>query len=203
MHVIYNGIDIEGYVKEDVKLNAPENSFVVRMVGRICKQKAPDIFVKMVSEVQKKTGNAYFAIVGNVVEGAAKERAEIEEMAEKLGVRLLITEWVYNPLAYMNKFDVGCLLSRWEGFGLAIPEYMITCIQAVAAKVDAIPYLIDDGRNGMLVEKDDWQSAAKAVVEIGRNEELRERLVKNGMKMALERFDAQRVSKVKNYMRCW
>lgn len=194
LHVIENGIDIEDYKKEEIDLDVPEDAFVVGMVGRICKQKAPDVFIKMAAEVKKEINNAYFVIVGDVIEGAKEDRLAIEHLAAGLGVKLLITGWVNNPLSYAAKFDVGCLLSRWEGFGLAIPEYMLTETPIVATKVDAIPYLIDDGENGFLVEKDDWKAAAEKVIELSRDEKLRKALSDNGLKTVRNRFDARRVS---------
>ena len=133
----------------------------------------------MAYEVQKKISNVYFVIVGDVIEEAQEEKRKIEDLAKSLGVKLLITGWVENPLAYMSRFDVGCLLSRWEGFGLTIPEYMITGIPIVASSVDAIPYLIKDGEEGLLVEKDDWSSAADKVIELLNDTEKREKIVKN------------------------
>jgi glycosyltransferase involved in cell wall biosynthesis len=195
LHVIYNGIDVDGYKKEEIELPISQDTFVIGMVGRICRQKAPDVFVKMAGEVQKKIDKAFFVVVGDVLEGAAEEREEIEELAEELGVRLLITGWVNNPLDYMSRFDVGCLLSRWEGFGLAIPEYMLTGTPIVATKIDAIPYLITDGENGFLVEKEDWQEAAKKVVELAINESKRIEMIENGKRTVKDRFDARRVSK--------
>lgn len=195
LHVIYNGIDVDGYTKQEIKLPFPQEAFVVGMVGRICKQKAPDIFVKMASEVQKKIRNSYFVIVGDVLEGAIEERQEIEELAKKLGVNLLITGWVDNPMAYMEQFDVGCLLSRWEGFGLAIPEYMLTKTPIVATKVDAIPYLIQDGENGLLVEKDDWKSAAESVIDFAENDKKRNYILCNEMNCIHEKYDVKRVVK--------
>ena len=193
--MIENGIDIEGYKKEEVALSIPENVFVVGMVGRICRQKAPDVFVKMAGEVHKEIKNSFFIIVGDVLEGREEERKEIEQLAEKLGVNLLITGWVNNPMAYMSRFNVGCLLSRWEGFGLAIPEYMLAEVPIVATKVDAIPYLIEDGVNGMLVEKDDCKSTAVKVVELVNDKDKRKEMVANELRTVKERFDARRVAK--------
>ena len=195
LHVIENGIDIEGYKKEEVSIPIPDDVFVVGMVGRICRQKAPDVFVKMAGEVHKEIKKSFFIIVGDVLEGREEEKKEIEELAEKLGVNLLITGWVNNPMAYMSRFDVGCLLSRWEGFGLAIPEYMLAGVPIVATKVDAIPYLIEDGVNGMLVEKDDCKSTAVKVVELVNDKDKRKEMVANGLRTVKERFDARRVAK--------
>lgn len=195
LHVVYNGIDFQEYKKEEVVLPIPNDVFVVGMVGRICKQKAPDIFIRMAYEVQKKVSNVYFVIVGDVIEEAQEEKKYIEDLAKSLGVKLLITGWVENPLAYMSRFDVGCLLSRWEGFGLTIPEYMITGVAIVASSVDAIPYLINDGEEGLLVGKDDWNSAADKVIELLNDTKKREKIVKNAKKTVRKRFDAKRVSK--------
>lgn len=193
LQVIYNGIDLEEHVIGKVDL--PDDRFIVGMVGRICKQKAPDVFVKMAKEVKKQVDNAYFVIVGDVLEATPEEKKEIKELAKDLGDDLLITGWVNNPLDYVAKFDVGCLLSRWEGFGLAIPEYMLMGTSIVATRVDAIPYLISDGENGYLVDKDDWQGAAIKVVELAENEDRRKKMIDNGLKTVQERFDARRVSK--------
>lgn len=195
LRVIENGIDIEGYKKEEVALPIPEDVFVVGMVGRICRQKAPDVFVKMAGEIHKEIKNSFFIIVGDVLEGREEERKEIEQLAEKLGVNLLITGWGNNPLSYVSRFDVGCLLSRWEDFGLAIPEYMLAEVPIVATKVDTIPYLIEDGVNGMLVEKDNWHEAAMKVVELANNEDKRKEMVADGLRTVKERVDARRVAK--------
>lgn len=200
LHVIENGIDIEEYEvgqekHKDMALTIPADAFVVGMVGRICRQKAPDIFVRMAAKVQKKVKNAYFVIVGDVLEGAEEERIEIEILAKKLGVKLLITGWVDDPLSYMKHFDVGCLLSRWEGFGLAIPEYMLCGVPIVATKVDAIPYLITDGETGLLVDRDDWKTASQRVIKLAVDKNLRNRLADNGLKTVRDRFDARRASK--------
>ena len=195
LHVIENGIDIDKYKIEKIELPVPDNALVVGMVGRICRQKAPDVFVKMAVEIQKKIKDVYFVIVGDVLEGAENEKKEIENFAIKQGVKLLITGWVDNPLSYMSRFNVGCLLSRWEGFGLVIPEYMLTGTPLVATRVDAIPYLINDGENGLLVEKDDWMEAANKVVQLIQDEKLRIKLIENGQRTVKKRFNARRVSK--------
>lgn len=194
LSVIYNGIDIAEYKKVDLDFPIPKDAFVIGMVGRICRQKAPDIFVKMAGEVQKEIENAYFVIVGDVIEGSLEERKEIENLAKKLGVKLWITGWVNNPLAYMRRFDVGCLFSRWEGFGLVVPEYMLTETPIVATKVDAIPYLIKNEVNGLLIDKDDWITASQKVIELSKNKKMREKLVINGVQTVEARFDAKRVS---------
>lgn len=192
LHVIYNGIEVDKKpTKTRADLGLSENAFVIGMVGRICKQKAPDTFIKMAEYIK----DAYYVIVGDVLEGAAEERKEVEELAQKFGVQLKITGWVDNVLDYIGTFDVACLLSRWEGFGLVLPEYMLCGKSIVASRVDAIPYLIEDGFNGLLVDVDDSKGAAEAVLRIREDKELSKKLIANGRRDVLEKYDVKRVSK--------
>ena len=96
--------------------------------------------------------------------------------------------------SYVELFDVACLLSRWEGFGLALPEYMMAGKPIVASSVDAIPNIIRGGENGLLVEVDDDIGASEAVLRIYREDGLRDRLVAQGLEDVHNRFNARRVS---------
>lgn len=197
LQVIFNGVDIESYesgVRGAIKrkdLNIPEDAFVVGMVGRMSKQKAPDVFIKMAKRVKDEVPNAHFIIVGN-----GNQEDEIRKYAEDNGfsISLHITGWVDNPMSYVELFDVACLLSRWEGFGLALPEYMMAGKPIVASRVDAIPNIIRAGENGLLVEVDDDIGASKAVLRILREDGLRKKIVAQGLEDVHNRFNARRVS---------
>ena len=197
LQVIFNGVDIEAYENEvhgAVKrkdLNIPEDAFVVGMVGRISPQKAPDVFVKMAKQVKDEVPNAHFIIVGN-----GNQEDEIRKYAEDndFSNSLHITGWVDNPMSYVELFDVACLLSRWEGFGLALPEYMMAGKPIVASRVDAIPNIIRNGENGLLVEVDDDIGTSKAVLRILREDGLRKKIVAQGLEDVHNRFNARRVS---------
>lgn len=197
LQVIFNGVDIEAYengVHGAVRrkdLSIPEDAFVVGMVGRMSPQKAPDVFIKMARQVKDRVSNAHFIIVGN-----GNQEAEIRKYAKANGISdsLHITGWVDNPMSYVELFDVACLLSRWEGFGLALPEYMMAGKPIVASRVDAIPNIIRDGENGLLVGVDDATGASKAVLRIYQDDGLKNRLVTQGMEDVHSRFNARRVS---------
>lgn len=197
LQVIFNGVDIESYengVRGTIKridLNIPEDAFVVGMVGRMSPQKAPDVFVRMAKHVKDEVPNAHFIIVGN-----GNQEDEIRKYAEDNGFSnsLHITGWVDNPMSYVELFDVACLLSRWEGFGLALPEYMMAGKPIVASRVDAIPNIIRNGENGLLVEVDDDIGASKAVLRILREDGLRKKIVAQGLEDVHNRFNARRVS---------
>ena len=61
--VINNGIDFDEYknvkIKSRLELGIPEDAFVVGTIGRLTKQKAPDIFIKMAAIVKKHIPEAF------------------------------------------------------------------------------------------------------------------------------------------------
>lgn len=191
MKVIFNGIDlarvnrqVQGGTVDRRYLHISDNAYIIGMVGRISAQKAPDTFIRVASVIKKKIPQAYFIIVGD-----GDQRDEIEQMIENEGLNgeILITGWVDNPLTYANLFDQAVLLSRWEGFGLVLAEYMELEKTIVATNVDAIPDLITDYDNGLLVEVDNVEQIVCAIETIYNDHNLKRKIVKNG-RMRVESF---------------
>lgn len=195
--VIFNGIDVEEYDNMSFnsyeirkKYNIPIDAIVFGMVGRISKQKAADIFIKSAAKIKEKVQNAFFIIVGD-----GEEREFIEGIVEEFGLEdsVLITGWVDNTYEYISTFDIAMLLSRWEGFGLAIAEYMISQKPIIATNVDAIPNLIEHKINGLLINPDDINACVKNAINLSYDLDLRRKLVYNSYKKVRSLFDIKRV----------
>ena len=198
LQVIVNGVDIEDYEQRKTaglstvsreSCGIPQTAFVVGMVGRISEQKAPDVFIKAAKQIKKRIPEAFFMIVGD-----GPDREKIENYAKEHNIPLYITGWVENASDYIDLFDVALLLSRWEGFGLALPEYMLAGKPIVATRVDAIPEIVVDGENGLLVETEDVAHTADAVQKIFEDGALRMKLRNNGMITVHEKFDVKRTA---------
>lgn len=205
LQLIYNGIDIKQI--ESTKsihrkdLGIPQDAFVVGQVGRLSKQKSPDIFVKAAAKIKKKIPTAFFLMVGD-----GDERVQIEQLIKKYNLKdsFKITGWVKNSSEYMKIMNVGTLLSRWEGFGLVLPEYMINKVPVVASSVDAIPEIVKNNETGYLVNVDNPEEVAKKVIDIYFKPEIYSKLVQNAYQFAKDEFSAQRVSNqiLKLYVHC-
>lgn len=196
--LIYNGIDITKYdeiidknINYKKNLNIPSNSIVIGMVGRISKQKGPDIFVEVAKRVKKEIPNSFFIIVGE-----GEDRNEIEIKIEEAGISdsFIITGWVEECYRYIEAFDIAMLLSRWEGFGLAIAEYMVAGKPIVATNVDAIPNLLTNNVEGILVEPENVEQAVKAVERFITDEKFAVTTSKNAILKVRNKFDIKRVA---------
>lgn len=191
--LIPNGIDIEAVRsaigKDKREIGVDENAYVVGMIGRLTPQKAPDIFIRAAKLIKERIPQAAFVIVGN---GDMTE--EVVQYAEDNDLPLCVTGWTDEPYAYLKCFDVALLLSRWEGFGLAIVEYMAAEKNVVATRVDAIPTLIEDGIDGLLVKVDSPEDACNKVVWLYEHPVEAAQMRKAALKKVYEKYDIQRVA---------
>lgn len=195
LRLIYNGIDIDqiknskGIDKEN--LNIPKDAFVIGQVGRLSNQKAPDTFVRSAIEIKKRIPNAFFLMIGD-----GDEAHKINQLIKENNLQdsFLITGWVDNPADYIKVMNVATLLSRWEGFGLVLPEYMIGQVPVVANSVDAIPEIVKDGKTGHLVEVDNPDQVVDKIINIHTQPDESNRIIKNAYQFAKEQFNAKRVA---------
>ncbi len=196
LSVIVNGVDIAKIDSRPAaftraQLGIPEKVPVIGMVGRLSGQKAPDVFLKMAKRVHEQRPDAHFILVGG---GEMISELQGWIAKNRMQACVHITEWTTEPLRYADLFDVAVLLSRWEGFGLVLPEYMLLQKPVVATKVDAIPTIIRDGHNGLLVPPDNPEAAAKAVLRLLGDSNLRERLKAQAERDAREQYNIKRVA---------
>lgn len=193
LSLIPNGIDVQAVInakqKSRSELGFTDDSFVVGMIGRISKQKAPDIFIRAANLVKEQVPNSAFIIVGD-----GELRPEIEKYASDNNIQLLITGWIDEPYSYLKIFDVAVLPSRWEGFGLAVVEYMAAEKNVVATRIDALPTIIDDKVDGLLVDVDSPEDLCEKILWLHKHPAESTQMRVNALKKVREKYDIQRVA---------
>lgn len=195
IHIIPSGVDVCLYDEKQgrydlnrSKLNIPVDAYVIGMVGRISYGKGPDLFVKAAALIKNKIPNAFFVIVGE-----GEERSSIENLLSEMGLKedFLITGWVSNPMEYIQLFDQAMLLTRWEGFGLVLTEYMLAEKPIITTRVGAVPDLMQHGKNGVMIDVGDIEGIVEASYKLYTDNEYRQTLVSNGRLTVRNRYDVR------------
>ena len=195
IHIIPSGVDVCLYDEKQgrydlnrSKLNIPVDAYVIGMVGRISYGKGPDLFVKAAALIKNKIPNAFSVIVGE-----GEERSSIENLLSEMGLKedFLITGWVSNPMEYIQLFDQAMLLTRWEGFGLVLTEYMLAEKPIITTRVGAVPDLMQHGKNGVMIDVGDIEGIAEASYKLYTDNEYRQTLVSNGRLTVRNRYDVR------------
>jgi glycosyltransferase involved in cell wall biosynthesis len=83
------------------------------------------------------------------------------------------------------------LPSRSEPFGMAVTEALACQKTVVASAVGGIPEIIEDGRSGLLVEPDDPNALADALLRVLGDDSLRASLAKAGHQRVRDSFGCE------------
>jgi glycosyltransferase involved in cell wall biosynthesis len=175
--LLENGIDAVEYTRRQsvvearAKLGLPTEGFVIGAVGRLAAEKGFDILLRSVHALLGQGLDVRLAIVG---EGG--ERANLERLAAELGIRdrMLLPGWQPDVRGYFEAMDLFALSSHREGLPNVLLEAMALEVPVVATRVNGVPRLVQDGRNGFLVEPGDLTGLTMALSGLLRNDALRE-----------------------------
>lgn len=83
--------------------------------------------------------------------------------------------------AFYKVCDVYICPSKLEGFGLTVLEAITNGAPVIAFKEGAIPELIQDGKNGLLVEDDDFKLFAITIGLLLKDKHLRDKIKRNNI----------------------
>lgn len=150
IEVIYNGVDTRRFVAKYI--SDTDHTLKLIYVGRLIKNKGLQTILYAMS-MYEKDAKIHLAIVGDgnyrqALQELSKE-LKIEHKVEFLGNRNNVSEM----LAEADVFLHVPLLE--EGFGIAVIEAMACGLICICSRSGALPEIINDKRNGFLVNKDD------------------------------------------------
>lgn len=154
----------------------PRKAKKVISVLRIDPQKGPDLLLQAWKTVESINGDWTLDIVCGYGDYAA-----LQSEAELMGLkRVRCLPPSNNVEKDMSEAGIYALPSRFEGFGLVLTEAATTGLPAVAFNCPYGPNeIITDGEDGLLVEPENTDAFAQALLKLMNDEVLRLRLGRN------------------------
>lgn len=171
-------------IKEEVT-NEPRPFLRVLSVGRLDPEKGTIYLIRAVHElVRSGWRNLRLDLVGT-----GREEGALRREVQKLGLTEHVRFLGYIPygpglLAVYRASDVFVLPSLTEGFPQTLLEAMGCGVPIVATRVGGVAGLVEDGRNGVLVDPASPQQICSALRRLKRDGELRRGMAINGMETA-------------------
>lgn len=196
---IHNGIDLNAIATAQIcpaslkeSLGIAVHHQVVGNVANLLPVKGHRYLIEAAQLVLSQWPDVTFVMVGS--EKKREDLEHLKELARRLRIqdRVIFTGFRQDVFQVMSTFDVFALPSLWEGLGIALLEAMALGKPVVGTKVGGIPEVIDDGENGFLIEPSNPQQLAEKILELLRNETLRNQMGQNGMQKVRNRFSIQR-----------
>lgn len=166
MHVIPQGIN-----EHFLSLKCDRESNVILSVGSISRRKGHLLLLQAFDQVCKEVPNAKLVIAGVLAEQDYYSvlQTYIHQSPNKANVRLLINLHQEELYELYQQAHIFALHSQEESQGIALVEAMATGLPVVATKVGGIPYVVVNGKMGLLVDYGDVYNFAMNVKTLLNN----------------------------------
>ncbi len=161
-------------------LGAAPGDVLAVLPARLQRTKGQDIAIRALALVASQVPPLMLVIAGDHAFGLdAGFREELEALATRLGVRdrVRFTGFQRKMGDLYQAADIVLQPSlRPEGYGLVTAEALATGRAVIASRTGALPDLVTDGINGLLVAPGDVQGLAEALRTLASDEILREQM---------------------------
>jgi glycosyltransferase involved in cell wall biosynthesis len=190
------------------KHGLPMDKFIVLCVGQFIDRKGRWTFLEAVEKVVKERDDIVFVWLSPTLPND-DDRKIIENYQVKDKFHLILSENVgqnrQDVLTFFRLADVFTLPSFIEGLPIALLEAMALGIPSISTDINAIPETIKHLETGWLIEAGDSEALAQAIVELKNDEELREKLGKNGREFVIVNFDERVAARtaIQEYEKCF
>ncbi len=176
--IIPNGVDIDRFNPEIEPLSELKGRFNILFVGRFEPRKGLKYLLSAFPIIKKEVPDARLIIVGS-------GRIDIPK---RYSNDIILRKSVSPP--HIPKFyassDVFCSPATGnESFGIVLLEAMASGVPVVASSIPGYRCVIKNNELGILVEKENPQAIASAIIRLAKDRGLREEMGKRGREYAI------------------
>ncbi|MEJ2212054.1 MAG: glycosyltransferase, partial [Anaerolineae bacterium] len=171
IRAISNGVDVQRFRPDPgvdrrrmrQRYGLDPDRILLLYVGRLAEEKCLDVLLQALEQIQRND-------VQVAIAGRGPYRPELEAEARELlpPQRAILTGFVPDEdlPALLDSADVFVMPSEAELQSIATLEAMASGLPVVASDAEALPELVEPGKNGYLFHSGDVQDAARALLKM-------------------------------------
>lgn len=208
IHRIYMGIDTDRFFPYSAKKNEKmkrdlgisRDKTIIGTISRLVPDKGIETLLACARGL-KDNKDIVFIIGG---EGPLRERFEREVYTYGLQDKVIFTGNLEDVVPYLNVFDIFCLPTLREGFGVIFAEAQACGTPVVASLIPPLKKVVRDGLTGILVPPGDTKGFIRALKEL-LEIPVRERMGRCARKHVKDNFASGEVNEatLDLYRRLW
>ena len=195
--VITNGINLDRFgnknrIRETRKnFGITEDEKIIGLVSRLTAEKGHVYLLKAAKDIVSEFPRVRFLIIGD-----GPLRRELEDMVSALQLRnkVIFAGLQKDIPDILAAVDIFVLPSLTEGLPMAMLEAMAAGRPLIASRVGAIPKIIENGVNGLLVEPGNSDDLRKAIIELLRDPKRADMFSKAGLELIANKFSSKRMA---------
>lgn len=167
IHQIYMGIDIKRFREYPAQEKAnwrkrfgiSPDKIVIGCIARLVPDKGIETFLACAREL-KDNNNLVFMLGGD---GELRDSFERQVRQDGIDKKVIFTGHLDDVVPYLNMFDVFCLPTLREGFGVIFAEAQACGVPVVGSDIEPLREVIADGVTGKRVPVNDVKGFADAL----------------------------------------
>ncbi len=198
IQVIHNGIPYDEFLADypnaKGRLNLPESSILIGMVGRINPGKGQLFFLGLAEKLSQKYPNAHFVLVGDPFPGYEPILEQMMNVIRENGLEKRVSylgfrEDIPEIMAALDIFVLPSILP--DSFPTVILEAMASGKPVLATRSGGASEMVLDQETGFLISIGDTASALESLEKLIGNQELREAYGEAGRKRVLQEYSLE------------
>ncbi len=196
--LIYNGIDIKKFTQafpiDKKSLNIPENYLIISAIQRLNFPKDVSTILRAFKKVIESFENVILLIVGN---GPLMSKLQKEAKDSGIEKKVLFLGERFDIANILSVSDIVILSSAYEALGLSLVEAIAAKKPVIGTNVEGIKEIIENGKNGFLIEFGNKKEMAGAILTLLNDSKLRQKMGEFGFELIKEKFSLEQM--LKNY----
>jgi len=163
---------------------------VVLFVGRKERWKGIDTLIDSMSIVWRKLPQAKLVVAGTRTSYSKviEKKVFSLDVGKRRNIVLIDNFEDSEKSDLFASCDIFAMPSKIESLGIAYLEAWASGKPVIGCRIGAVASLIEEGKDGLLVEYGNQQELASAILKLMGNEDLRRRLGENGKKKACGKY---------------
>jgi len=199
IHKIYNGLDLDEFSNSKTKVI--KNKVNLLTVSRITEQKGILYLLEACKILKDKNYNFKCEIIGSIVDEDyyAKLQKVVVDYDLNDCVFFLGPRSIDEVKNYYMKTDIlvlPCVIVEGSGNRDITPntllEAMAMKVPVVSTNITAIPEIVEDGKDGILVDPGDEEKLAEAIIMLIQDSKLRNKLAENARNKVAQKFNVNK-----------
>lgn len=196
VETFYYGIDYSSFEETPDKrllrssLGLNDNDYVIGFSGRFSEQKALHILISAFAKLYSRHPEIRLLLVGD-----GPLRKSLEAQARALGIQsaVHITGFRSDVPQLLRVMNLFVMTSLWEGLSRSLVEAMYAKLPVVATNVGGTSDAVRNDETGWLIEPNDVEDAARAILEAIENPSLAEQYAKRAYEWARTTFEVSKM----------
>lgn len=169
-------------------LGIPQNKTILFTLQRLVDVKDVDILIKSLPYILHHQSNVLL-----IIGGKGPEETNLRQLAKSLNVdkNIIFAGYILDEKLpeYFAMTDLFLFSSSDETFGIVLVQAMAMAKPIVSVRATAVPEVVFDRQNALLVEPRNPEKFAEAVLNLLKDEHLRTLLASNNRHRAIEVFE--------------